>query len=492
MKIDLKSLGKILLFCALVYPPLFLHLDVLPIREYDESRLANNAIEMIENGKLLVPYYDGEPDMWNTKPPLLIWIQALFHRIIGPSELAARLPVALAGLLTAFVLMLLGIRYLKSYWFGLISVLVLLTSIGYLDHHASHTGDYDVPLTLFITLYSLSAFAFSQTGKGKFLTYFFIFLSLGTMTKGIQALIMLPMVLIFTAIAGWKKMNSENWKRILIGATIFLITVLGYYLVRELVNPGYLKAVWENELGGRYGTVIESHAGPFLFYYKMLTRHHFNNWYQFLPFGLLIGIFSKDSRLRNLAIFSGSLSVWYWLIISNAQTKLQWYALPLYPFLAILVSVVLFTGFEILKNSDRIKGMFTVNILPIIFLYLMFQAPYSTVLDKVYFPKEYSWDKAQYDILHYLKKGSEGRFRVDGQTLCYDGYLSPFLFYQRVLNSKGQNIYFKSSRELSAGDTVTVSDSQTKERITAAFEVERSHIYGLNVERFVVSGKKDD
>ena len=80
--------------------PLFLHLHVLPFRLWDESRLASNAYEMHTNGNLIVTYYEGEPEMWNTKPPLVIWMQLIFIKLIGFNELAIRLSSAIAGLLT--------------------------------------------------------------------------------------------------------------------------------------------------------------------------------------------------------------------------------------------------------------------------------------------------------------------------------------------------------------------------------------------------------
>jgi len=55
---------------------LFGHIEKLPLRQYDEARQAINAMEMVQSGNWLVTTYDGEPETWNTKPPLLIGLQA--------------------------------------------------------------------------------------------------------------------------------------------------------------------------------------------------------------------------------------------------------------------------------------------------------------------------------------------------------------------------------------------------------------------------------
>ena len=61
--------------------PIFGYLDSYPIRIWDEARLAINAYEMLKNGDFIVTHYDNNPDMWNTKPPLMIWCQVFFMKI---------------------------------------------------------------------------------------------------------------------------------------------------------------------------------------------------------------------------------------------------------------------------------------------------------------------------------------------------------------------------------------------------------------------------
>ena len=95
---------KYMALAVLLAIPIFWHLDTLPIRVWDEARLAINAYEMLNNGDLIVTHFNGKPDMWNTKPPLLIWIQALFMKILGVNELSVRMPSTIAAFLTCIVL----------------------------------------------------------------------------------------------------------------------------------------------------------------------------------------------------------------------------------------------------------------------------------------------------------------------------------------------------------------------------------------------------
>src|ERR1051325_2737602 len=109
-----------ILLVVIISFPLFLNLDVLAIRTFDEARNTVNAYEMYRNGNYLISHFDGAPYLWNTKPPLLIWLQVLFMKILGPGELALRLPSALAGLFTCLSIFLFTGRILKDYLFGFI------------------------------------------------------------------------------------------------------------------------------------------------------------------------------------------------------------------------------------------------------------------------------------------------------------------------------------------------------------------------------------
>ncbi len=85
---------------ALVVAALFMFVDVRPdpIQLWDESRIAVNALEMHLRGLSLVTTYGFTPDLWNTKPPLLVWLIDAAMAVVGPSELAVRLPSMAAAL----------------------------------------------------------------------------------------------------------------------------------------------------------------------------------------------------------------------------------------------------------------------------------------------------------------------------------------------------------------------------------------------------------
>ena len=454
-------LVKIVLFILLAYFPIFLHLDTLPVRLWDEARLAINAYEMNKDRDFLVTHYLGNPDMWNTKPPLMIWLQVFFIKLLGVGELAIRLPSAIAAFLTCLLILSLSIKYLKDYWFGLIAVLILITSHGYINMHASRTGDYDALLTFFTTAFCFSFFLFLESHSNKYLHLFFAALTLAVLTKSAQGLFFLPALFIYSLVKKQFIALLKN-KWLWIDLLICIAIIAGYYLLREIHNPGYLQAVWDNELWGRYAQPSEGHGEDFGFYFNNFIAFQFPLWYWLIPCGIVFGCASNNPTIRNLSVFSAIAGLTYFLIASSAKTKLEWYDVPLYPFLAVLCAVTISWLFVLLERSSSVLPKFKLNFTPYLFLLFVFYVPYRTIINKVYMPKEYVWDQEFYSLSYYLKQVIKGERNLDKKSLCYVGYNAPYLFYLCILDDCGKHLTFADMHTLKSGDVVIVMQPQVK------------------------------
>ena len=129
----LKILNCVLFFVVfiLLSIPLWLKVDTLPIRLWDESQNAINAIEMEETHNWIVRTENYVPDTFDCKPPLLIWSQVAAIKMLGTNELAIRLPSVIFGILTLITVFLLLLKMTKKKWPGLIAVLIIVTSRGF-------------------------------------------------------------------------------------------------------------------------------------------------------------------------------------------------------------------------------------------------------------------------------------------------------------------------------------------------------------------------
>jgi 4-amino-4-deoxy-L-arabinose transferase-like glycosyltransferase len=298
--------------------PIFYNLGELPIKIWDESRLAMNALEMYANHQFLVVHFDGQPEMWSTKPPLMIWLQVFSIRIFGFSEFAIRFPSALAALFTCLTLVVVAHRYLKNYWLGLAAALILLTTHHYMGHHVIRTGDYDSLLILFLTLMSFSVFLFAERDQPKYLLAAFLFFGMAVATKGVASILIVPGLLLYLILRR-KFLPVFRLRVFWYGVGWVLLILLILYGGRELLNPGYLRAVFENEIGGRYFEVNEGHVGGPLYYFGVL---HQDYWPWFLPVVLFTLFSAKKDKMYRVSFFSGIVALCFLFFVSAAKTKL--------------------------------------------------------------------------------------------------------------------------------------------------------------------------
>lgn len=328
----------------------------LPLRQWDESRLCMNALEMVENQRWLVPHYTGTPDMWNTKPPMMIWAMVLSLKTFGLNHTAARLPATLAGGLAVLLVAWFIARRLSNAWTGFLAGLVLATSFGFVASHAAITADYDVPLTLSLVVLAGAWFQYLETGGRRYLAVVAVALACAVLTKSAAALMPLPALVLYTL---WRRRLWSVLKDpyVYLAFACAVAAIATYYLAREAQNPGYLAAVGNNELWGRYLQVNERHEGPASFYLRALwapvrgwTGWHGDArlvpWLPLAALGTLLSIFGRDEMRRQLARLATVWAVSFLVAISVSKTKLFWYDVPLYPATAILAALALDDLFE--------------------------------------------------------------------------------------------------------------------------------------------------
>jgi 4-amino-4-deoxy-L-arabinose transferase-like glycosyltransferase len=333
--IDRISLA--VLFCVL-FVTLIFNSDKMPMQLWDESRNANNALEMARSGHWLIPTYAGFPDHWNTKPPLLIWLIAGLLRLGLPPLWALRTPSIIAAAATLGLIW--GVlRYgLRDRLAATLGGALLLSSLLYLGPHAARTGDYDALESLFMLGYVLCIWrACDAPTRPEWIWGAGVCVVAAVMTKGIAGVLPLPgcaaFVLLQPKKAGALLKRWPTWVAT-IGA---LALCLEYYATRELYDPGYIHAVTQNELGGRLLVVNEGHVEK-SFYYFVILLVGFAPGTLFLPFAAM-PIRGKDMRRRDLALLTLLSSAALLLVLSYSRTKIVWYATPAVPLLSICAAI---------------------------------------------------------------------------------------------------------------------------------------------------------
>jgi 4-amino-4-deoxy-L-arabinose transferase-like glycosyltransferase len=468
MRQNPKKIFQYLLFLLLISLPLFCDLNTLPLRIFDESRLAVSAFEMHKFGDYIVTHIQGSPDMWNTKPPLVIWLQVLCIKLFGASDLSVRLPSAFAAAFTCILMMVFSVRYLKSFWIGFAASLVLVTTHGYVWMHGTRSADYDAPLAFFMAFYAIAFYAYSVTKKNIFLTLTFIGIILAALTKGVGGLLFIPAIILFAFIQKNVPGLLRN-KTFYLNVVAFLIVVIGYYLLREHYNPGYLKAVWENELGGRYLQVNEAHEGGFWFYYNNFIDFQFSYWYILVPVGAIIGLTNKDQRIRKFSLFCILVLITFFLVISSGKTKLQWYDIPMYPFLSFIIAMFVQWSIQLVENIATHTSI-RISVVPYVVMWFIYIQPYKAIVNETYMPVDTESDKEYIKEEYFLKNSIDNKRDLNGYSMCYSGYATPNIFYTYVLNDMGEKFNFVTSGfNFKPGDKIIVSQPDIQDTINKKY-----------------------
>jgi 4-amino-4-deoxy-L-arabinose transferase-like glycosyltransferase len=305
---------------------------------WDEARLAVNAAEMLRDGDWLTTHYDGQPDLWNTKPPLLIWLQAAGLHWLGYGMWAIRLPSVLAALGTAWLLYRFGRDALNSRFAGAFAALILATSPGFNGTHVARFGDYDALLTLGLTGAALSWYRYGQEQRNAWLWRGAGWFALALLTKSAAAVLVLPAVGV-----GWLALPTGRW---VLGQWRLYVAVGGafgplllFYGLREAAGPGYLAAVWFNDWYGRLSQHIVTVRYPWWTYFQRLLFPGLLTWNWLLPVGAWLGLGAAPAPRQRFARFAGLFILTFLAVISAARTRLGWYSAPVYPMAALLCAL---------------------------------------------------------------------------------------------------------------------------------------------------------
>ncbi|MHB8066864.1 MAG: glycosyltransferase family 39 protein [Desulfobaccales bacterium] len=303
----------------------FIRLEVPGLMDPDEGRYAEIAREMLLLKDWLIPHLNLLPYL--EKPPLVYWLTALSFKVLGFSELAARLPSALCAL--GGIILAYGLG--KAFWgpaAGMLSALVLATCGGYVAMGRILT--LDMALTFFLNLgVGLGYLALSRERRGLW-PWAYLALALGVLTKGPVALV-LPAI-IWTA-AAWSQ--GRPWLRSWLHPwplALLVAVSLPWFLGAMVRYPDFWRFFILEQHLGRYLTPFIHHQHPIYYFGPILLAF-------MLPWSLLLPWALGRERIRGnpdrlfLIIWAATILLFFTL----SRGKLAPYILPALLPLALLV-----------------------------------------------------------------------------------------------------------------------------------------------------------
>jgi 4-amino-4-deoxy-L-arabinose transferase-like glycosyltransferase len=304
--------------------------------EPDEPRFAEATRQMLERGDLLTPYFNGQPRF--EKPILFYWMQLPFFAVLGPGELAARLPAAICGTLAVFLLWAIGRRLFsdRAAWLGAVA---LATSFRFVTY--ARQGLTDVPVLLFemLALWAFLRASDGPTHARRFTRVAWAAIGLAALTKGPVAA--LPLLVWIPYLALTRQVGAIRWRDWIAGAGLAALIAAPWYLYMIAVHGhAYFDHGVGYELVRRYADTEFPGPKRGVFYYFGVWPGDLAPWtFVFLAALAWVawrwrGLTEREQRGASFCI------VWFVVVLavfSSASGKLPHYLLPLYPPAALLV-----------------------------------------------------------------------------------------------------------------------------------------------------------
>lgn len=309
-----------------------------PLVDPDESRYVQIALEMLQTGDFVVPRLQGEPYL--DKPPLLYWVTAGSIWLFGPSELAARLPAALAAILTTLSTYLLG-ALLVGRRAAFCGAMMLLLSLGFVL--SGRFVIMDGPLTLFTTVSLLSLFLAVRGARVRTAWWLVgtVACGLGVLTKGPVALVVTvpPLAGLLGLDRARARVRLRHWFAF---ALPILAMTAPWFVLTALRQEGFASYFFWRHHVVRFVSEF-GHGAPAWFYLPVLLIGMF-------PSSLLAGptldfLMGRRGELRALRTRElGALTlavVWILIFFSASRCKLPTYVLPAVPLLCLVQGCML-------------------------------------------------------------------------------------------------------------------------------------------------------
>jgi len=307
--------------------------------DWDEINFAESAREMLLTGNWFQVQINFEP-FWE-KPPLFFWMQALAMQLFGVGEFAARLPNAIAGVVTLTLMFQIGRRW-HGRLFGWTWVLLYIGS--FLPHLYFRSGIIDPWFNLFIFLSIYHLFLVLEHGESKQTKNAILagaFSGAAILTKGPVGLLLL--ILTLFAWLGYRRFKvSFPWKSAgWFALSAFLVSTLwfGYETIKN--GPWFLQEFVSYQLDLLLHPVA-GHKQPFFYHFAVVLLGCFP-----------LSVFALPAFHRKFIGDDHRLSLWmkllFWVVMilfSLVTTKIVHYSSMAYLPLAYLATLVITRAIE--------------------------------------------------------------------------------------------------------------------------------------------------
>ena len=336
--INQNTLAHLILLAAVCGLVFLLFLDMTPFHDKGEPREALVVRDIVVEGRWLLPLRAGEHIA--SKPPLFHWFAAGASILRGEmTEASIRFPSALFATLGVFLCYFFA-RRLYDPKTGLWAGLILATTALY--YASGIEARVDMTLVFFVTLTLILFFSVYRgfLKHGIWWYVFFVTAGASVTAKGPVSIVLCGMV-IATFLLLRKKWNIFRTLLCHPGMLLCVALCVAWYgAALYLGGSEFFNLQLVKENFARYfvhGEGGTGHQKPFYYFVPYLFTLGMP-WTLFLP-GVIWSYFSDQFRQREDLLFLAVWAVTVFVLFSVSAGKRPPYILPLYPPVALLITV---------------------------------------------------------------------------------------------------------------------------------------------------------
>ncbi len=369
-----------------------LNLGSTTLIDWDEAIYAKVARNIVEGGNWITLYWKDLNDMWFEKPPLYMWLTALVFKVTNFNSFGARIVSTTFGILGVILIYKFGNK-LYNKLTGVFAALILISTSHYLYY--SRNGMLDVTATVFIvaTIY-LMYWAFSTKKNAMWISAAAgVMLGLGVMTKAIIGLIPVPVLGLYWLYLIFVQKDKVSFKRFLPFILASLLVALPWHIYSYMIHGQEFidKYLFEHIISR--GAEGLGHEQP-IWWFLEVIKVAFRIW--ILPFALgVVSLFFIDKKYRKEYMLLMLSTAFVLLFFSISKDKLQWYIMPIYPFMALIAARFIDRFIYVVNTNLKADAKFNPIYVRSVALFAMFliSAFYVVIIrDKIYYP-DFNKDK---------------------------------------------------------------------------------------------------
>lgn len=311
----------------------------------DEVHYSDAAIEMLQNGDFLTPH-QGSGELRFNKPIVSYWFVLLGFKLFGINAFAARFFFFISGALILILVYHISLVLHENKKTALLATMIAVSNVTFLM--SSMRSIPDILLCLFITIsfYGFAGFLrFGNNTPKKFYWMLFLGMAIAYEVKGIPALILGAIELLFLLLNPWQRIK---WKKLIHLPSMLSAIILGsFWFVFMYVYYGneFIQSFYDDQIGERVAINYFTMLGNIGISFGLMLALLFP-WITFVKrqssfFG------SGNKTEKAFRIFAITTIVLFTFASGTAFKVYDRYLLPLVPILAVWMASI------IIKTIDK-------------------------------------------------------------------------------------------------------------------------------------------